>query len=252
MDPIFTSRPYLLRETTPSACTPALEAFVRRLGGSEPVRVPVRPAPRAVSGWCYRNVASAVAGHGGRAVYGWTIWTCDAFATAEFHAVHGRADETLVDVTPKEDGEPEILFVPDPIYGGDFDFLKRPPNVRARMYEGPSAEKRAGDLIACMGSAQLRHEAGRAARTGMTLEAFVASRMKPDGLEVAIDRFLACCDEAESLLIPTEQGQWCNDLPRYRALESKRQDLFWRMCRMWEAAPARRIAVNETSEGFKP
>jgi hypothetical protein len=174
------------------------------------------------------SFAKEVLAHGGRPVFGRTIWCCCLFATGEFHAVHRDSAGTLVDVTPKPDGENEILFAPDLSIAVDFDFMKRPADERLRLYHGPSAERRAADLIAGFTPSQEKIESGRAASRGLDLETWIASRMKPDQLEVAIDRFLDVSKDSEALLVPTPQGQWCNDIPRYRATEQRRQDLFAR------------------------
>jgi hypothetical protein len=229
----------MLRETTPSCVTPKLQAFVQALGAAAPTLVPVVPAAGAAPGWCYRNVARAIAEQGGGAAQGWTIWSCDLFATAEYHVVRRRGDGSLVDVTPKVDGETEILFAVDPSRPANFDFMQRPPNRRTRLYRGLSAERRAADLIACMSTAQTNSETRRADKAGMSLQGFVASRMGPDRLEHAIDRFLACCAEAESLLRPTPEGQWCEDIPRWRLLEELKAELQRRLARTWKTHPAR-------------
>jgi hypothetical protein len=238
--PIFVDET-LLRETTPEPeqLIPALEAFVKASSAETAVFVPVVPSAGAEPGWCYRNVARAVAAGGGTPVHGWTIWTSDLFATAEFHVVLRKDDGEMIDVTPKRDGERAILFAVDPSRGADFDFMRRPPNRRTRLYRGLSAERRTADLIACMSDAEIRAGTRRAEKSGMSLEGFVASRMKPDPLEVAIDRFLACCDQAEAMLRPTPEGQWCDDIPCWRELEARKVELLRRLARIWETHPAR-------------
>jgi hypothetical protein len=247
--PIFVDET-LLRETTPGEVTPALVAFAKELGAESPLFVPVVPTAGAEPGWCHRNVARAIVATGGEPVHGRTIWTGDLFATAEFHVVLRTADGALVDVTPKRDGERAILFAADPSREADFDFMRRPPNQRKRLYRGLSVERRAADLIACMSTAEIRSETRRAEKAGMPVEGFVASRMKPDSLEVAIDRFLASCDQAEAMLRPTPEGQWCDDIPRWRVLEARKAELFRRLARMWETHPAR--SADAAAGGFRP
>ncbi len=200
---------------------------------------------------CYRNVARAITEEGGEAVHGWTIWACDLHATGEYHVVWRRADGELVDVTPKNDGEKQILFAVDPSRSADFDFMLRPPNQRTRLYRGLSTELRAADLIACMSPAETRFQTRRAEKAGISLQGFVASRTGPDALEFAIDRFLACCAEAESLLRPTPEGQWCEDIPRWRRLEERKAELSRRLARTWKAHPARMVAAADR-EGSRP
>jgi hypothetical protein len=244
------AREALLGETTPAAPSPKLLAFIRSLGLEDPSFLPVAPGAGARAGWCHENVARAVAERGGVPVYGVVVWCNDLFATLESHAVLRAADGALVDVTP-HDGERRILFAVDPSLGPGFDFLKRPPNRRLRLYEGLSAERRAADLIACMSPAQLRSETRRAEKTGLPLEGFVASRMAPDSLALGIDRFLACCTEAEALLTPTTEGLWCDDVPRWRALEIRKADLIGRLVRTWETHPARTLR-DAVTQGPRP
>jgi hypothetical protein len=54
---------------------------------------------------------------GGGAVAGWVIWQAKSasFVEAEFHSVWRAPKGSLVDVTPRKDGEQYVLFVPDPL-----------------------------------------------------------------------------------------------------------------------------------------
>lgn len=65
---------------------------------------------------CHLNVRCHVKTHGGSVVNGWMIWDYEpfTFAEAEFHCVWRSPAGLLVDLTPKVDGESEILFLPDP------------------------------------------------------------------------------------------------------------------------------------------
>lgn len=230
---------YSLRETTSLGAAPKLLNLVQSLGLQPPVYVPVVPTPGSKPGWCFSNVEEAVAAKGGRPVNGGLVWCGALFATVEAHVVHSTSDGRLLDVTPKVDGEKHVMFAADPSKPADFDFMQRPANVRIRLYEGPTPERRAADLIACMSEAEERVQTRKAQEAGLSLQAFVAKRMGPDSLEVAIDRFLACCDEAESLLRPTPQGQYCEDKPRWRALEARKAELALRLARQWQAHPMR-------------
>lgn len=239
-----------LREGVPAP--EDIREFVERLGAGPSTLVPVQPAPGAEPGWCYRNVAREVVRHGGQPLHCWLMWASPLFATAEYHVVHRRADGSLSDVTPKVDGEKQVLIAVDPSRPADFDFMQRPPNQRIRLYRGLSAERRAEDLIGCMRPAERDFAVRRAERAGMSLLDHVASRMGPDRLEVAIDKFLAVCGEAESLLRPTPEGQFCEDIPRLRALEGLKGDLFARLSRAWEVHPANRLGFEPTGEAPRP
>ena len=232
-------------ETTRADVTPEIRTFVLGLGATDPVLVPVVPTAGSAPGWCYRNVARAVAGEGGEPVHGWAFWACDLHATAEYHVVWRRADGELVDVTPKNDGEKQILFAADPSRSADFDFMLRPPNQRTRLYRGRSTEQRVADLIACMSPAETKCQTRRAEKAGLSLQGFVASRTGPDALELAIDRFLGACADAESMLRPTPEGQWCDDIPRWRLLEERKAELSRRLERTWKSHPARMFAAAD-------
>ncbi|WP_139181725.1 hypothetical protein [Edaphosphingomonas haloaromaticamans] len=99
--------------TTPVTIGPMVAALIRQLGG-EPMRVPVVPQAGCEHGECFAGVSRLVGKTGGEMVTGWCIWERPrAWAEAEHHAVWRREDGSLIDPTPKPDGETEILFVPD-------------------------------------------------------------------------------------------------------------------------------------------
>jgi hypothetical protein len=53
---------------------------------------------------------------GGSIQFGWVIWENQVleFTEAMFHSVWRNRDGKLIDITPRQDGEKKILFVPDP------------------------------------------------------------------------------------------------------------------------------------------
>lgn len=63
---------------------------------------------------CHVNVLHRVTQQGGQRVNGWIIWESQPFDEAEFHCVWQHPDGTLIDVTPRNDHEEFILFLPDP------------------------------------------------------------------------------------------------------------------------------------------
>jgi len=84
--------------------------------GGEPQFVPVRPAADAVVRECYLNVGRCVqADPQGKMVYGWQVWIEKEGRYLNFvhHAVFQNGHGELLDPTPAEDGEAQILFVPD-------------------------------------------------------------------------------------------------------------------------------------------
>ncbi len=64
---------------------------------------------------CFFNVCVQINQKGGNVQYGWIIGQdkSQGFAEARFHAVWRDEDETLIDVTPRSNGEKRIMFVSD-------------------------------------------------------------------------------------------------------------------------------------------
>lgn len=102
---------------TPATITPAILTLSQRLSPDRnPGYVSVQPFPGAREMECYPNVKSKVASSGGSIVYGWQIWEWpDVYLEAEFHAVWKAPTGELVDLTPKDQPTPRILFLEDPV-----------------------------------------------------------------------------------------------------------------------------------------
>ena len=102
--------------TTPKTITPKIANLCTALVGSgaQPVFVPVQPVKHEIDD-CYGAVETTVGTSGGAIVYGWNVmeWPF-TLLEAQFHAVWQTLTGNLVDVSPKEDGETRILFLPDP------------------------------------------------------------------------------------------------------------------------------------------
>ena len=64
---------------------------------------------------CHMNVLHRVRTHGGNRINGWMVWECAEFSQAIFHSVWQDPSGELRDITPREDAEAEILFLPDPV-----------------------------------------------------------------------------------------------------------------------------------------
>ena len=64
---------------------------------------------------CHFNVLVMCNYHGGGVINGWIISqdTKNDFIEAQFHAVWSHPDGTLVDITPRKDGEKRLMFVLD-------------------------------------------------------------------------------------------------------------------------------------------
>ncbi|WP_165190538.1 hypothetical protein [Caulobacter soli] len=93
-----------------------VEDFCGRLSSSPPVLLQLTETTENYkAGFCHANVLHQVKHHGGHQVYGWMIWEGTNFVEAEFHSVWQSGENSeLLDITPRIDGEFEVLFLPDP------------------------------------------------------------------------------------------------------------------------------------------
>lgn len=106
----------VLTEKTPVQITAEIERFCEEVApGQKPVYVPVKPEKEAEVSRCHVNVEHHVKANGGTPVYGWIIWQSPALLHAEFHCNWLCSNGELLDITPKVDGETQILFLPDQI-----------------------------------------------------------------------------------------------------------------------------------------
>lgn len=102
-------------DTLPKAVTPEIRAFCGTIAGGEPIFLPSRPQPDAITSFCFDNVARQISAMGGTAVPGWAIWNISGvYLEAEHHGVWRSPSGELVDVSPQLNGAVRILFLPDP------------------------------------------------------------------------------------------------------------------------------------------
>lgn len=103
------------RETTPIRVT---DMIMELCSGIVPDAKPEYIQVEA-QGWClpmecFPNVERMVREHGGQQVNGWAIWQwANILVEAEAHSVWRSPEGELVDVTPHDNGEREILFLHD-------------------------------------------------------------------------------------------------------------------------------------------
>ena len=103
--------------TTPdgTSVTPHILKLARQIDPTGTLTcVSVSPQSACLPGAPFENVQLVVEKQGGSVQHGWRMREQpDAFAEGAFHAVWRSPDGTLIDVTPKEDHQTEILFLPD-------------------------------------------------------------------------------------------------------------------------------------------
>ncbi len=123
----------------PSRITADVRRICRKIGGLEEPRFVEVTAPSAFTAAelddCFEDVRRQVEQHGGSIQHGWTIWEWPGiFIEGEFHAVWRDPNGDLIDVTPKKDGEKQILFAPDPtrVFSG-----RRIDNIRLATGRDP-------------------------------------------------------------------------------------------------------------------
>jgi hypothetical protein len=120
-----------IRPTTPAFVSQDIEKLCRQIDPStEPVYIRVQPELWCEMNQCFDNAARYEREHGGCVQYGWLIWEMPRLLVeAEFHAAWLSPDGSLIDVTPKVDGESQVLFLPDSnrAYDGTLvDNVRRP------------------------------------------------------------------------------------------------------------------------------
>ncbi|WP_434729570.1 hypothetical protein [Rhizobium binae] len=143
-------------------------------------------------------MAAKIQQDGGTPLHVWTIWELpDALWTAEFHVVWKAPDGSLVDVTPKPDGETSILFVPDDTYLDDFDFAARPLNRRRRIRPDLDRAAIAASMISGLAESQKAYEAKRAAKMGLSLEKWMERKVPSDRLSDQIDTVIRAVTDLE-------------------------------------------------------
>jgi hypothetical protein len=106
----------MLKPTTPKKISGAIKSFLRKSGlNSKPTYLPfIYKSDQYLAKKCLDNSKHATLNGLGDTVFGWMIWEDkrNKFIEAEFHSVI-LIDGKLVDITPRVDKEPKVMFVPD-------------------------------------------------------------------------------------------------------------------------------------------
>lgn len=100
--------------TVPRSLTPALLEFCASIALAKPLFIPSVPIKRAMTSFCFDNVAQRVREKGGSIAYGWAIWhMLGLYFEAEHHAVWRNSLGNLLDVSPQMGGRKRLLFLAD-------------------------------------------------------------------------------------------------------------------------------------------
>ena len=165
------------------------------------------------------NVLDRCSKEGGRPLYGWLVWEVSGlYLNAEFHCVW-QDGRDIHDITPTQEGETCVLFAPDPRYGANFDFRRRPNNRRFRSYGWAEREPLVRAKLADASGPALAYRIRRAEKKGVTLRQMILSSLPRDRLEMLIDDFLFAAGQTEGMLTVTERGTEClapNSIAQYR------------------------------------
>ena len=82
--------------------------------GTLPVFIKVLPEPQSTLNQCVQNVRNKIEKHGGDIQHGWLIWEApNVLIEGEFHAAWRSPAGALICVSPREDGEDVLVFLPD-------------------------------------------------------------------------------------------------------------------------------------------
>lgn len=126
------------RETTPVKISEKiLELCNMVVPGAEPEYIPVEVQTWSRPMECFHNVQRIVREQRGAQINGWAIWQwANILIEAEAHAIWESPEGKLIDITPHDNGEKEILFLRDcnMVYSG-----QSIGNVRLALTDSPIA-----------------------------------------------------------------------------------------------------------------
>ncbi len=103
------------RLTTPQhPLSSRVKSFCASISPQDPVFLPITDVGYDYkTGQCHTNVRHYVRENSGEVVGGWLVWENPGWVELIGHSVWRSAGGDLVDVTPTQDGEGIILFLPD-------------------------------------------------------------------------------------------------------------------------------------------
>lgn len=100
---------------TPPRITTEILSFCHEIDQTQsPCYIPVKPGEGDEVDQCFDNVKNKIKKVGGTQEFGWILWeTPGLLIEAEFHSNWISPNGERTDITPKRDGERQILFLPD-------------------------------------------------------------------------------------------------------------------------------------------
>jgi hypothetical protein len=105
-----------MQTRTPHKITPSVLQFCSSIIQNQtPFYVPIDALPHYKLNECFNILPQHIISYGGKQIFGWSIWEWPrVMIEAEFHTVWQADNGRIIDVTPKEVGFTQILFLPDP------------------------------------------------------------------------------------------------------------------------------------------
>lgn len=120
---------------TPDENNKDIIRLLKKVNGTHtPLYLDIESEPGAMKSDCFPIVQRKVEAAGGKMVLGWQLWETNNIVEAEFHAVWEDPDGELHDITPKDGGVTQILFVEDEnlVYDG-----RQKDNIRRNTTTNP-------------------------------------------------------------------------------------------------------------------
>jgi hypothetical protein len=127
--------------STPKHIGDSIVKFCNSITGATPPAyfVPVKAVADEKLDDCVNVVSRKIARDGGKPITGWIIWHAPSlFVEAEFHCIWESPSGEKIDVSPKPDGETQILFLPDSSRSFQGEKI---PNQRKALRDHPALER---------------------------------------------------------------------------------------------------------------
>lgn len=102
--------------STPKIIDSDVISFCKYLGNTNnPYYLKTEPFHWSRVNCCDLNVKKATIEQGGEIVFGFKIWSIPKlYIEASLHCIWENSNGDLIDITPNEDGEETVLFLPEP------------------------------------------------------------------------------------------------------------------------------------------